>query len=310
MKIRIGTRGSDLALTQARATARSLEANGATCELVIMKTAGDVDRTSAFAAIGPPGVFVREIETALLESRIDLAVHSYKDLPSVSPDGLVVAAVPERADPREVLLIAPEAYEADGVEVPLRADARVGTSAARRVALLKSVRPDLVSVPIRGNVPTRVGKLFTDEYDAVVLAAAGLARLRGAAERGEVLPLPAGERVEFALDPLRFVPAPSQGALALQVRADDAPIRDAVAALDHPATRRAVAAERALLTLVQAGCDAPFGAHGTLGDDDAVTLHAVFETEQGDLRRVKAVGHNPAEIARAAHDTLMREVVR
>jgi hydroxymethylbilane synthase len=202
----IGTRGSALALAQARWTAERLAAAGLPCELEVIRTAGDVDQHSPFAQVGAPGVFVREIEQALLDGRIDIAVHSYKDLPSRSPAGLEVVAVSEREDPRDVLVTRGD---------PPGPGAVVGTSAARRRVLVGELHPGWRPRELRGNVPTRVEKLRRGEYDAIVLAAAGLARLA----RAGGIDL-AGLQIE-PLDPRRFVPAPAQGALALQQRAGD-----------------------------------------------------------------------------------------
>jgi hydroxymethylbilane synthase len=302
VRLRVGTRGSALALVQARWTLAALGERGHDADLEVIETSGDADRTSPFAAIGPPGVFVREIERALCEGRIDLAVHSYKDLPASSPDGLVVAAVPPRADPADRLLIRPDAHDEGAGLLPVVEGARVGSSAARRATLLRDVRDDLVIAPLRGNVPTRVRRLLEGDHDAVVLAAAGLDRLDDAAGRGECAPVERGGIVELRLDPARFVPAPSQGALALQVRAGS-PAQAAVAELDDPGARRAVEAERQLLGLVQAGCDAPFGAHGTEPEPGRLVLRAVLPVT-GRLRRVRVEGASPKEVAARAFEAL------
>ena len=298
--LRLGTRGSDLAMVQARDVARRLEAAGHPVEVVVRSTSGDRDKESPFAAVGAPGIFVREIEQALLDGELDLAVHCYKDLPSVSPEGLAIAAVPPREDPADVLVTRVEAHDHEQPALHLRLGASLGTSAARRRALVKSHRPDVVCRELRGNVPTRLAKLRAGEHDAILLAAAGINRLREGAARGENAAL---ELDGLALDPLcveAFVPAPSQGALALQVRTDDAGAAEAVAALHDPETLRAVTAERELLALVQAGCEAPFGAHArpVPGSDDprALELFAAFE-QDGLVRRARAEGHNPKTLA-------------
>src|SRR5690606_34325190 len=212
----------------------------------------------SFGTIGAQGVFVREIEQALLAREVDLAVHSFKDLPTASPPGLTIAAVPPREDPADVLIVDSSAHEASGAEgLPVAAGARVGTSSMRRTVWLAQLRPDLDVRPLRGNVPTRIGKLRAGDYDAIVLAAAGLARL--SAPGGVLGNALAGLTLE-RLDPRRFVPAPAQGALAVQCRADDAAIVAAVAALDDPRSRAAVAIERDALRRAEGGCNTAFGA--------------------------------------------------
>jgi hydroxymethylbilane synthase len=300
VNLRLGTRGSTLARTQSGTVARALEALGHAVELVLIRTEGDADTSRPFAEVGAPGVFVRALETALLEERVDLAVHSFKDLPSRSPAELVVAATPRRIDPRDRLLVAPGAWEPDAEALPLVRGARVGTASARRIALLRDLRPDVATAFLRGNVPTRLARLAAGEYDAILLAAAGLDRL---AEAGEARPAQGIRALE--LDPTLFVPAPSQGAVAVQVRAADAATRAAVAQLDDPATRRTVTVERRLLELVQAGCEAPFGAHA-LPVDGRIELHAVLERD-GRLRRARAVGDDADALARVAHEALLSE---
>lgn len=259
MTIRLGTRGSQLALAQAHFTRASLEERGHDVEIVVISTVGDRVTDRPFAQIGPAGVFVREIERALLDDEIDLAVHSYKDLPTASPDGLTIAAVPQRVDPADVVVINGNAYDPDAPQLPLVQGARVGTSSSRRSALLMHARPDLVIAGIRGNVPTRLQKCAA-EYDATILAAAGLSRLEA-----EGVDFPQGQR-HVRLDPRVFVPAPSQGALGLQTRAEG-PARDAVAALDDPTLRAACDAERAVLSALEGGCDAAIGAWATPSQD-------------------------------------------
>src|SRR5512135_1713129 len=198
MRLRIGTRESALARAQAGDVARRLQAAGHETETIVIATTGDrvVDR--AFGQVGSFGVFVREIESALREGRVDLAVHSYKDLPSRSPEGLVIAAVPERLDPADVLLARPEVAEFGAAGIPLRQGTTVGTAAARRQALLAEARPDLAVGLLRGNVPTRVRALVDGRFGAIVLAAAGLARLERAS--GNDGPLVPGEIVRTRLE--------------------------------------------------------------------------------------------------------------
>lgn len=274
MHVRIGTRGSRLALHQSRMVAAMLARGGNTSELTIIKTAGDRDRDSAFVNVGEPGIFVREIETALLEERVDLAVHSYKDLPSKSPERLVVAAVPERVDAADRILVRLESVdEAKGL-VPVREGAVIGTASARRVALLRHFRPDVRTVLLRGNLPTRVRRVVAGDFDATLLAAAGLTRL-DREEGGE--PLDRTGIHETRLDPEQFVPAPSQGAVAVQVRRDDDAARGAAVALYDVAAHRAVRAERILLARVEGGCQVPFGGHARALPDGRLVMDAFLE---------------------------------
>lgn len=296
MKLRIGTRGSALARAQATGVARRLEAAGHSSEVIIIATLGDRVTDRAFTEVGSFGIFVREIEAALLDGRVDVAVHSYKDLPSQGPAELVVAAVPERLDAADVLLVRRESATSAGL-VPVRSGARVGTSAVRRQALLRALRPDLALGLLRGNVPTRVRALVNGEFDAIILAAAGLARLErtSGADR---LTLP-DDIIRTRLDPAEFVPAPSQGAIALQVRADAHAVRAVVGGLDDQATGRALRAERTALALAEGGCTLPFGAWCEAHADDSLSLRAVLGREDGTLARAQSAGRDPLAIAAA-----------
>ncbi|ABS02107.1 hydroxymethylbilane synthase [Kineococcus radiotolerans] len=275
--LRLGTRRSALATTQSSWVADLLRRGGSPVELVEITTRGDVDR-APLAQIGGTGVFVSALRDALLAGEVDLAVHSLKDLPTSAADGLALAAVPGREDPRDVLVAAGGATLAD-----LPRGARVGTGSPRRRALLLALRPDLDVVAVRGNVDTRIGFATGGELDAVVLAAAGLARTGRLHEASEL----------FA--PEVFVPAPGQGALAVECRADDAEVLAALAALDVPAVRWAVAAERQVLASLEAGCSAPVGAHAAGG-----VLHVAVEDPDGALvrRAVPAAGLDDEGAAR------------
>lgn len=259
MTLKLGTRGSDLARTQAATVAERLAALGHATELELIRTSGDRSSAPSFAAIGAQGVFVREIEQALADGRVDLAVHSYKDLPTRSPEGLAIAAVPARLDPADVLVVR-EAHYRPGADalLPLAEGARVGTASARRRVWLAHFRRDLVVESVRGNVPTRLAKLRDGQFDAIVLAAAGVDRLVAGSH---ALDGAFDGLVKVRLDPEQFVPAPAQGALAVQCRLGDARATSAVSPLDDPASRAAVDAERALLARAEAGCDAAFGAY-------------------------------------------------
>jgi hydroxymethylbilane synthase len=262
MRLRLGTRGSALALRQSSLVAADLERRGTAVELVTIRTSGDV-ATGSLAAIGGKGLFTKEIEEALLRGQIDFAVHSLKDMPATLPDGLELVAMPPRADARDVLIAAA------GVGLgALPAGTRIGTSSLRRRALLASLRPDLGIVEMRGNVDTRLRKLAAGEVDALLLAAAGLARL-GLAPAGIV-----------PLDPSEFVPAIGQGVLALEARTDDDGVRAILAALDDPATRAAATAERAFLAAIGGYCSTPLAAHATV-DGDMLRLEALVASLDG-----------------------------
>ena len=306
MKIRIGTRGSALALAQSTDVAARLRALGHDPELVIISTTGDRVTDRSFSDVGSFGVFVRELESALLENSVDAAVHSYKDVPSRMPAGLTIAAVPERVDVADVLLVRRDAMAPAHGGLPLAEGARVGTSAMRRRALLLDMRPDLDLGLLRGNVPTRVRSLTDGRFDAIVLAAAGLARLARAADEHR---LTLDESVVVVrLDPASFVPAPSQGAIAVQVRESDAAVRDAVAALDDRACRRAIQTERAALYLADGGCTLPFGAWCRTAADDTLTLVAALGFDDGTVARTIATGTDPQTVAAGAWADLSRGV--
>jgi hydroxymethylbilane synthase len=261
--IRLATRGSTLALAQARAVADRLEADGARVEILAMRTEGDRRAEARLAAIGGKGLFVREIEDALLRGDADVAVHSLKDLPAEIPTGLTLAVFPEREDARDVLVT-----RAPGGLEGMARGASVGTSSPRRRAIALSLRPDLRVAPIRGNVDTRLAKLATGDWDAVLLAAAGLRRL-GIAPRHAT-----------ALAPEVFVPAVGQGVLGVQARADDAATLAALRPLDHAATRACALAERAFLARLGASCVTPMAAHARYVDG-GLSMDAIVASEDG-----------------------------
>lgn len=276
--LRIGTRGSRLAMAQAHIAAASLAPAFGSAEIVPISTRGDT--ISAQQPHGgwveSDGQFTRELEQALLEGRVDVVVHSFKDLPTADVDGLVVAAVLERADARDCVVTADGQSLAD-----LPFGARIGTSSPRRAAQLARARADLIAMPIRGNVETRLRRLHDGEYDAVILAAAGLDRLG--------IDVPDHSRQPFDL----LLPAPAQGALALQARSDDGDLRSALVAVEHVETRISVEAERSLLRRIGGGCLAPLGALGEVMDG-MLRLRAAFEDSTGDYRRAEASGHADA----------------
>jgi hydroxymethylbilane synthase len=252
--LRLGTRASALARTQSQAVADAVTAaTGRPVELVHISTEGDRS-AAAIAQLGGTGVFVTAIRQALLAREVDLAVHSFKDLPTAPADGLVVAAVPPREDPRDALVAR------DGLTLgELPAGSTVGTGAPRRVAQVRALGLGLEVVPIRGNVDTRLGRVrggATGDLDAVVLARAGLARL------GLV------DRITETLDPLQVLPAPAQGALAIECREDDDVTRALLTALEDAGTRACVAAERATLAALEAGCSAPVAAFAEVAEGE------------------------------------------
>ena len=292
--LRLGTRSSALALAQSGGVAATVIADlGRQVELVRVQTQGDLS-AAAISQIGGTGVFVTALRDALLRGDVDLAVHSYKDLPTAAADELVIAAVPPRQDARDVLVAR------DGLTLgELPAGSRVGTGSPRRTAQLRALGLGLEVVPIRGNVDTRIRKVADGELDGVVLARAGLARLDRLAE------------VTEALDPLQMLPAPAQGALALECRADDAELIELLAALDDPDSRAAVDAERALLGHLEAGCTAPVGALAEVAEGDDGTeifLRGLVAALDGtDVVRLSATG--PTSDARGVGRRLAAELL-
>ncbi|MEO8126747.1 MAG: hydroxymethylbilane synthase [Bryobacteraceae bacterium] len=256
----IGSRGSKLALWQANHVKAALEALGEECRIEIIKTTGDMITHVPMKEVGSKGIFTKEIEEALLDGRIDLAVHSLKDMPTQLPQGLEITSTPERQDARDVLIGRKLA------ELP--AGARVGTGSLRRIAQLRAMRPDLLVEGIRGNVDTRIRKLDEGEYHAIVLAAAGLKRLGLANRIDEFLPVES------------MCPAVGQGALAIETRLDDGPGMQASRKLDHADTRAAITAERAVLAKLGGGCEVPIGAYGSVADH-SLHLRAIVISPDG-----------------------------
>jgi hydroxymethylbilane synthase len=283
--VRIGTRGSKLALAQTELVRAALLAAhpGLAVETEQITTRGDMVLDRPLSAIGDKGLFVTEIEDALREGRIDLAVHSAKDLPSELPPDMALAAFPRRADPRDALIARGGRRLMDLAE-----GACVGTSSLRRACQLRHLRPDLWIEDLRGNVDTRLRKLQEGQYDAIVLAAAGLERLGLA-----------GEIVEY-LDPLVMLPAVSQGILGLEVRAGDTSIAALLAPLDDPDARAAATAERAFLARIGGGCQVPVAAYAHL-DGEAITLAGMIGARDGRLVRGEVAGPAGDLAALGAH---------
>ncbi|MBN2107612.1 MAG: hydroxymethylbilane synthase [Deltaproteobacteria bacterium] len=283
MKIRIGTRGSDLALWQADYVAERLGRRQT--EIIIIRTQGDSIQNISFEKMEGKGFFTKEIENALLEKSIDLAVHSLKDLPTDSPPGLCIAAIPVREEPSDVLLIRPEALDAGRI-LHLRENAIVGTSSVRRLAQIKHADPTLKVQPLRGNVTTRLRKLREGSYDAIMLAHAGIARLELDISAFHMYILP------FDI----FLPAPAQGALGLQVRTDDEQTRSVIRKLNHEDTELAVTAEREFLKHFGGGCHIPLGALATI---EAGCIHLtgiIAATDGSKTMRQSVSGSDPKKI--------------
>ncbi len=263
--IRIATRGSDLALVQARYVAARIESElGASTEIVLVKTTGDRIQSVSLAKIGGKGLFVKEIEEALTDGRADVAVHSAKDLPAVLADGLALAAFPQRADCRDALV----AREAGATLGALSEGARVGTGSARRAAQLKANRADLEIVPLRGNVPTRLRKLVEQGLDAVIRACAGLDRLGF------------GDQIEERISPELMLPAVAQGALALEARSGEA-LCDDLAALNDGQTALSVSAERGFLARLGADCTVPVACLAEGSADGLLRLRGLVAAVDG-----------------------------
>jgi hydroxymethylbilane synthase len=259
--IRIGTRGSDLALWQAHFVKAKLENLGCEVLLQIIVTQGDRIQDLSFDKLEGKGFFTKEIEAALLNNDIDLAVHSHKDLETTQPEGLCIGAVSYREDPSELLLMRKTAQDPTQ-HWGLKAGAVIGTSSARRKSIIKALRPDLQIEELRGNVPTRIDKLRAGHYDAILLANAGVSRLQLALDDLHTL----------VLDPTEFVPAPAQGVLGLQIRQNDAQTQAIVAQLNHPDVASQIAIERGVLQALQGGCQLPLGVF--YGQDKIYAAHA------------------------------------
>ena len=311
--LKLGTRGSPLALIQAQVVAELVRVRaGVTCEIGVIKTTGDRRAEATLAQIGGKRVFVKEIEDALLAGRVDLAVHSSKDMPAVLPPGLTVGAVLPREDARDALILpqkgqasmsAPEELPLDEVVRQLGRAPRIGTGSIRRAAQLTRIFPGGRFLPIRGNLDTRLRKLDTGEFDALVLAAAGLKRLERAARISAIVP------------PEACVPAPGQGIIAVEVRSSDARAGEVVRTIDDPVAAAALAAERAVVVGLGGGCQMPIGAYAAQAGD-ALTLtaivvstdgaHAAHAETQGPPSEAERIGAAAAELllTRGAADIL------
>ena len=287
----LGTRGSRLALCQTQEVVERLQQAHPVlaCSVITITTTAERRPDLPLVTMGR-GIFVKELEEALLSGKVDGAVHSLKDLPSELPAGLAIGAVVERGDPRDALV---NRWGCSLKDLPQ--GARIGTSSPRREALLREVRGDLRLLPIRGNVDTRLRKALGEEYDGVVLAAVGLQRLGLADQISEYLPLET------------FIPAPGQGALAVEVHADDGTTATLVASIEHPATRAATEAERAFLRALGGGCQVPVGAYGHV-EGESLKLSGILAQETGDRvyrASVSGAASNPEGVGQALYHTLL-----
>ena len=291
MPLVIASRGSQLALWQARWVSAELTARGHQCRIEIIKTTGDKITDVPLANVGTKGLFTKEIEEALLDGRADLAVHSLKDLPTELPEGLVLAAVPEREDPRDAVVGKRLAELPHG--------AKVGTSSLRRSAQLRRMRPDLEIESVRGNLDTRLRKLDEGQYDAILLAAAGLKRLGWGDRIAEILPAEV------------MCPAVGQGALAIETRASGAGF-DAVRSMDHADTHAAVLAERGLLGALGGGCQVPIGAYATVLGGRLKLLGLVASPDGGEVVRgeVEGAASEAGSLGRALGNDLLERGAR
>ena len=302
-RLRIGSRGSQLALWQANHVADALRARGHSVDIEIIKTTGDKITEIALAQVGTKGMFTKEIEEALAEGRVDLAVHSFKDVPTELMPGFAIGAVLEREDPRDAFV---SLKYASVESLPQRA--HVGTSSLRRQAQLKAMRSDLRVSPLRGNVDTRLRKLEVGEYDAIILAQSGLKRLQRP------------ENVRALLDAKLMCPAAGQGALAVEIRDGDAATAEHIAFFDHLPTRTATLCERAVLNALGGGCQVPIGVHAQVLDpvirvqavvarpDGSQTIRLSLE---GDAKQPKQVGDELGrELLAAGAQKILDDVYR
>lgn len=299
--LRLGTRGSQLALYQANTVARLIaDAGGPRCELVVIRTSGDRLQERPLSEVGGKRLFVKEIEDALLKGEVDLAVHSSKDMPALLPEGLEIAGVLEREDPRDAILLpASRGITAQSLEelaAALGEAPTIGTASVRRVALLTRLFPSAKFVPMRGNLDTRLRKLDEGEYHAIVLAAAGLRRLGF------------GARISFTLPLSACVPAPGQGIIAIEIRSGDERVREAVARITDHVAGQALDAERGVVDALGGGCQTPIGALATPVRDGQFELVAAVVALDGS-RMVHTKVHGPRGDARALGVRAARELL-
>ena len=296
-EIVIGSRGSDLALWQANFVKDKLEELGHSVRIEIIKTQGDKIQHLSFDKMEGKGFFTKELEHALLTKQVDLAVHSCKDLETNHPEGLTIAANSSRANPADLLLITPDFYDETRMW-NLAENARVGTSSARRKVQLKEQRPDIELVDIRGNVPTRVGKLRKGDFDAIVLAKAGIDRLN----------FDYSDLKAFEFSPEEFIPAPAQGVLALQTRADDRDLIDLLQNIHDERIGTCISIERKILNLFEGGCQLPLGAFCTNEGEKFNLRVAMAPTVNHSVSRIEILGDSGENLAARAVDMLKKKV--
>jgi hydroxymethylbilane synthase len=295
-KIKIGSRGSDLALWQANFTKNQLEKLGHTVDIQIIKTKGDQIQDLSFDKIEGKGFFTKELEDALLQQKIDLAVHSHKDLPTTYPPGLTIAGVSYREDCSESILIADGALD-ESKALYLKHGAIVGTSSARRKSQLLNIRPDLIINDLRGNVPTRINKLHDSMYDAIVLASAGLNRLsidlKGLSRR--IIP------------PTTMVPAPAQGVLAYQIREDDVEMKEIILQINDSGVANSIAVERSILNKMEGGCLLPLGVYCTFKNNIYSVWATLFQAEENNFKRLYLEENSQENAVKKVLNVLLNE---
>jgi hydroxymethylbilane synthase len=291
-KIIIGTRGSKLALWQAYNLQDKLSSIGQESELLIIKTKGDKIQDLSFDKIEGKGFFTKEIEDALLDRSIDIAVHSLKDLPTNHPEGLVIAALSEREDCSDLLIISQDALDTDEV-LSLKKNAIVGTSSVRRKSQILSLAPQVTVKDLRGNVPTRIAKLADGHYDAIILASAGVNRLE----------IDLSEFKTIRLNPVEFVPAPAQGVIAYQVNEKDPELRKLLAKIHQKQVSKSTNIERKVLNLMEGGCQMPLGVHCKIDNSGYYHVYAAFSARPNEeLKRVN--------ISRNTNQNLAEDIVQ
>jgi len=297
-EILIGSRGSDLALWQANFVKDKLEDAGHKVRIIIIKTQGDLIQHLSFDKMEGKGFFTKELESALINEKVDLAVHSCKDLETNYPDGLTIAANSARANPSDLLLMNPEFYD-EGQLWNLGRNARVGTSSARRKVQLKEQRPDVNLLDIRGNVPTRIGKLRDGKFDAIVLAKAGVDRLE----------FDYSDLKAFEFSPTEFIPAPAQGVLALQTRSNDAELIEILQSIHNEEVKSCISIERKVLNLFNGGCQLPLGAYCTVKNGNFDLRVAMSETVNSPVVRTEFLNETGENLAERAVDQIKKKVL-
>jgi hydroxymethylbilane synthase len=300
MTLRLGTRGSELALYQANAVAAQLRAKtGVECDIVVIRTSGDRLAEATLTQIGGKRLFVKEIEDALLAGEIDLAVHSSKDMPVVLPEGLAIGGVLPREDPRDAVVLPANGgtLSFEALVSRLGVTPRIGTSSVRRTAQLARLFPGATFLPIRGNLGTRLRKLDEGQYDAIVLASAGLIRLEHR------------DRISTVLPVTGCIPAPGQGIIAIEIRSDDPRAAGAVAVIDDARARAALEAERAVVSRLGGGCQMPIGVHAEIVNSEMSLVAVVLSLDGARAIRAESRGSmtEPHRMGRAAADDLLSQ---